>query len=76
MTPNPQPTCPGCDKTIPWDVKSCPFCGRPLIYTKAWWPYLWLLLFLLALVIGAIWASTGPPTPVLNEEHKIILPVP
>jgi len=42
----------------------------------SWSPYLWLLLFLLTLVNGAIWASTGPPTPVLNEESKIILPVP
>ena len=46
---NPQHTCPGCDKTIPWDVKSCPFCGRPLIDTKSWWPYLWLVLFLICL---------------------------
>ena len=41
----------------------------------SWSPYLWLILFLLAVVIGAIWANTGPPTSVLNVENKIILPV-
>ncbi len=68
--------CPGCDKSIPSNVTSCPFCGRPLIDTTRWWPYFWLVVFLVAMAVGALWASTMPPTPVFNEEKKskILLP--